>query len=146
MRKEGPKGHTLQPTALVHEAWMRLVGGRAGFDGREHFLAVAARAMRSVLVDHARRRRSQKRGGEGQRLPLDNVLPVYEERADLVALDEALNRLSVVDERRAQVVELRFFGGLTIEETAQTLKSSTATVQRNWQMARLWLLNELGPS
>ena len=144
-RKAAPRDHTLQPTALVHEAWLRLVGAGADYEGRQHFLAVAARAMRSVLVDHARRRQSLKRGGEHKRVPMDDVVPIFEERsANLLALDEALLRLAERDNRRARVVELRFFGGLTIEETADLMETSTATVQRDWQMARLWLFNELG--
>lgn len=143
-RREREPGHTLQPTALVHEAWLRLVGAGKNFDGREHFLAVAARAMRSVLVDYARKRQAEKRGGDASRVPLDYLLPVYEERgADLVELDGSLRRLAKENERRARVVELRFFGGLTIQETADNLNISTATVQREWQLARLWLLNDL---
>ncbi len=123
---------------------MRLVGSHGNFDGRVHFLSVAAMAMRSVLIDHARRKQSEKRGGDRARVPLDDVLEIYEERApDLVALDAALEDLAEVDVRRARIVELRFFGGLTIEEAATVVKSSTATVQRDWRLARLWLLNEL---
>ncbi len=145
-RHGADRGHTLQPTALVHEAWLRLVGAGSDYQGREHFLANAAKAMRSVLVDHARRKLSEKRGGERERVPLDEALPLFEERStDLVELDDALDRLTEHDRRSGQVVELRFFGGLTIEETASVLETSTATVQRDWQMARLWLLSELDP-
>ena len=136
--------HTLQPTALVHEAWMRVVkADEAVLEDRERFLAVAARAMRSVLVDSARRRNAQKRDG-GERIPLEDILPSFEERAvDLVALDEALGQLAERSERAAQVVELRFFGGLSIEDTARVLNQSTATVERDWRSARAWLSSRL---
>ncbi len=138
-------GHTLQPTALVHEAWLRLVGAGADYGGREHFLAMSARAMRSILVDHARRRQSLKRGGNYQRVPLDQIVVLFEGQGeDLVALDEALVRLGEHHQRRARVVELRFFGGMTIAETADALEVSPVTVERDWQMARLWLLDALG--
>ena len=145
MKRHGAR-HTLQPTALVHEAWMRLTGG--AYSDREHFAAVAARAMRSVLVDHARRRGSQKRGGDQGRLPLDEAAALFDENGpDLLALDEALGRLSTVDPELARIVELRFFGGLTVEEVAKALGSSTATVTRAWRVARLWLARELeGPA
>jgi RNA polymerase sigma factor (TIGR02999 family) len=133
----GGDGHTLQPTAVVHEAWLKLAGGETDWQGRSHFLAVAARAMRQVLVDHARAKRAEKRGGNVERVTLDEAVRVYEERAiDLVALDEALSRLADEDAELARLVELRFFGGLTIEETARVLDVSTPTVERWWRTAR----------
>jgi RNA polymerase sigma factor (TIGR02999 family) len=149
-----PLGHTLQATALVHEAYLRLVGAdRAGtnWSGRAHFFGVAARAMRSILVDHARARRAAKRGGGVQALTLcaaDAAAAQAGEAAgsevDVVALDEALARLAAMDARQSRVVELRYFGGLSIEETALVLGISHATVEREWRTARLWLRRELG--
>lgn len=138
--------HTLQPTALVHEAYVRLAGQPgAGAQSRAHFFAVAALVMRSVLVDHARARQRAKRGGDAQRVTLsaadDAASP--DNAVDVVALDEALNRLAAQDERKARVVELRYFVGLSIEETAQALESSPATVKREWTAARAWLRREL---
>jgi len=141
MRDQGPH-HTLQPTALVHEAWMRLTGGH--FIDRGHFAAVAAKAMRSVLVDHARRRGTLKRGGGRVRAELDGVLALFNESSpDLLALDDALRRLGENDPELARIVELRFFGGLSIEETARVLASSTASVTRGWRVARMWLVRGL---
>jgi RNA polymerase sigma-70 factor, ECF subfamily len=141
MRDQGPQ-HTLQPTALIHEAWMRCAGGN--FENREHFAAVAAKAMRSVLVDHARRRRSEKHGGAFERVPLDAVAELFQERApDMLALDAALERLAKVDSELARIVELRFFASLSVEETAHVMASSTASVTRAWRVARMWLLREL---
>lgn len=141
MRGQGPD-HTLQPTALIHEAWLRFSGG--SFDNREHFAAVAAKAMRSVLVDHARGKQTEKRGGALERAPLDAVAEVFAERApDMLALDGALERLARMDPELAKIVELRFFAGLSVEETARTLGSSTASVTRSWRVARMWLLREL---
>ena len=133
--------HTLQPTALVHEAFLRLVGAEnTDWKGRSHFFAVAARAMRRILIDHARKRHAAKRGGSAQRLSLqESALPPWERDEYLMALDEALNRLAEIDERQARVVELRFFGGMTIEQTAEVLGIGHATVERDWQMARAWL-------
>ena len=145
MRKQGPE-HTLQPTALVNEAYLRLLGepGGEGWRSREHFLAVAARAMRFALVDHARKRGAVKRGGGAERQALDHLVVQVEERCvDLVDLDEALSRLAQRSERAAQVVEARFFGGLTAEETASALGASLRTVERDWRMARAWLADEL---
>jgi len=138
-------GHTLQPTALVHEAWMRLTGVDVGSAGdRSGFLRVAARAMRQVLVDHARTVRAGKRGGGARRLNIDEALLNFDERAgDLIELDEALERLAGIDERKGRVVELRFFGGLTVEETAEALAIPVRTVERDWTMARAWLKKEL---
>jgi RNA polymerase sigma-70 factor, ECF subfamily len=149
-----PPGHTLQATALVHEAYLRLVDrDTAGTDwqDRSHFFAVAARAMRSVLVDHARARRAAKRGGGARALTLEtaDASGALADRSsdpglDVEALDEALTRLAALDPRQARVVELRYFGGLSIEETAQALGVSHATVEREWRTARLWLRRELG--
>ncbi len=139
-------GHTLQPTALVHDAFLKLVGREEGqFAGRGQFFAVAARAMRRILIDHARSRKAAKRGGGAARLSLDGALdaPAPDRDLWLVALDEALERLAVVDPRQARVVELRFFGGLTIDETARVLEVSAATVERDWAMARAWLHREM---
>ncbi len=140
------KGHTLQPTALVHEAYCRLVDAEnLGYSDRHHFYAVAARAMRRILVDHARKRKAAKRGGGASRVPLDRLPELPDERdAWLAALDDVLADLERLDARQAQVVELRFFGGLTIQETAATLGVSHATVERDWKVARAWLARELG--
>lgn len=141
MRDQGPQ-HTLQATALVHEAWMRLTGGK--YVSREHFAAVAASAMRSVLVDHARRRAAEKRGGSMARMPLDAAYELYAEAGpDLLELDEALARLHEHDPQLGRIVELRFFGGLTVEEIASVMESSTATITRGWRVARMWLTREL---
>ena len=143
------RNHTLQPTALVHEAWMRVLGGgdARSFNGAEHFLRLAARAMRNVLVDHARSHGAHKRNDGAPALALDEALDAFEERAlDVVELDDALERLTHVDEQLGRLVELRFFAGLTIAETAEALGTSTATVERSWRVARLWLRRELpGP-
>ncbi len=137
--------HTLQATALVHEAYMRLVGWENGsWQNRAHFFSVAANVMRKVLVDHARRKNAQKRGGSGQKLSLDEAFSFASERAvDLVALDDALADLEKNDARQAKIVELRFFGGLTIEETAEALRVSPATVKNDWAFAKAWLQVEL---
>ncbi len=144
MARERP-GHTLQTTALVHEVYVRLVDvGKVDWQDRAHFLAVCARLMRRILTDFARARRTRKRGGDTPELSLDEKLYVTSEpAADLVALDDALNRLAGVDERKSEVVELRFFGGLTEEETAGVLKVSEETVKRDWRLAKLWLLREM---
>jgi RNA polymerase sigma-70 factor, ECF subfamily len=138
-------GHSLQATALVNEAYLRLVNAKdVGWQDRAHFLAVAARVMRRILVDHARSRGYQKRGGGAAHVTLDDALVVASEPdQDFVALDEALTALAVVDARKSQVVEMRFFGGLTLEETAEALQVSRDTVKRDWKMAKLWLLREL---
>lgn len=134
-------GHTLQATALVHEAYMKLVGQRSvGWRGRADFMAVAAQAMRRILVDHARGRNREKRGGGAGRMSLDDAAAVYQERAmDLVALDEALTRLAAMDERKARLVELRFFGGMTMDEAAAMLEIPLRTAERDWTAARAWL-------
>ncbi len=146
MMKGQGRDHTLQPTALVHEAYLRLVAEdvEPSFDSRSHFLCVAAKAMRSVLVDHARRRGAGKRADVGERITLVQVAEALErEGPDLLALDEALTRLAVVDESLARVVELRFFGGLSVEDTARALCVSAPTVVRAWRVARMWLKREL---
>jgi RNA polymerase sigma factor (TIGR02999 family) len=144
MADERP-GHTLQATALVHEAYVRLVDtAQVSFENRAHFFAVCAQVMRRILVDWARSRQAQKRGGEVLPLELDKALGVGEERGrDLVALDDALKALSAQDARKGQVVELRFFGGLSVEETAAVLKVSPETVMRDWKLAQSWLRREL---
>ena len=138
--------HTLQPTALVHEAFLRLAGqGRAGWQNREQFFAVAARVMRRVLVDHARARAAAKRGDGCTRIAWDDAPePSSQPDVDVLALDEALDRLAALDTRQARVVELRYFGGLSAEETGALLGVSLATVKRDWTMARAWLFRELG--
>ena len=138
-------GHSLQVTALVNEAYVRLVDGKAvAWQDRAHFLAVSARVMRRILVDHARARQAQKRGGAGARVTLDEALVVADEpHQNVVALDDALLALAQFDERKSRVVELRFFGGLSIEETASVLKVSRDTVMRDWRLARAWLQGEM---
>jgi RNA polymerase sigma factor (TIGR02999 family) len=138
-------GHTLQPTALVNEAYLRLIDvRRVSWKNRTHFLAMSARLMRRVLVDFARSRQYQKRGGGVMNVSLDEAHGVSTERGqDLVALDEALTTLSAIDERKARVIEMRFFGGLTAEETAAVLDVSRETVLRDWRLARAWLMQEL---
>ncbi len=137
-------GHTLQPTAIVHEAWLKLSDGDVDWADRSHFLAVACRAMRMVLTDHARGRSAQKRGGDHQRQMLDAALLPFEERAiDLAELDDALSELARMDPILAKIVELRFFGGLTIEDTAKVLGASESTIERGWRTARAWLRTEL---
>ena len=138
-------GHTLEPTALVNEAYLRLVDvRRVSWQNRTHFLAMSARLMRRVLVDFARARQYQKRGGGVMKVSLDEAHAVSTERGqDLVALDEALIALSAIDERKARVIEMRFFGGLTAEETAAVLDVSRETVLRDWRLARAWLMQEL---
>jgi RNA polymerase sigma-70 factor, ECF subfamily len=144
MRDERPD-HSLTATALVHEVSLQLLEG-AGVTARNHgqFLALATKAMRNLLIDHARGRSRQKRGGAAQRLSLNESLAANDERSqELVDLDEALERFSAIDARKGQVVELRYFGGLSIEETAQILEVSPATVKRDWEVAKAWLLREL---
>jgi RNA polymerase sigma-70 factor, ECF subfamily len=138
-------GHSLQATALVNEAYVRLVDGKAvAWQDRAHFLAVAARVMRRILVDHARARHAQKRGGESARVSFDDALVVTDEpRQDVVALDDALEALARFDERKSRVVELRFFGGLSVEETASVLNVSADTVMRDWRLSKAWLQREL---
>lgn len=136
-------GHTLQATALIHEAFIRLIGiEQIHWQDRSHFFAVAARVMRRILVDSARARQYQKRAGENISLD-ESVLVSQQHDPSLVALDDALSALAIKDERKSRVVELRFFGGLTLEETAEVLGVSTDTVQRDWKMAKVWLLREI---
>src|ERR1700677_4495588 len=143
MRRERP-GHSLQTTALVNEAYMRLVDyERMQWQNRAHFFAVSAQLMRRILVEHARRH-NLKRGGGVQHVSLDEAAVVGgDQDADLVALDDAMNGLARIDPRKVQVVEMRFFGGLSVEETAEVLKVSTVTVKRDWRAARTWLYREL---
>ncbi len=138
-------GHTLQATALVHEAYIRLVDWKnVTWQNRAHFFAVAARLMRKILVDHARARKAEKRGGAWQRLALDEAVSFPSRRdLDLVDLDDALQTLESLDRLQASIVELRFFGGLTIEETAHALSISPATVKREWTVAKAWLYREV---
>jgi len=140
------KGHTLQTTALVHEAYLRLCGTEdSAWDNRSHYMRVAARAMRHGLIDHARQKKTDKRGGKRQREPLDMVDHLLGDGSvDLLALDHALTDLAEMDPRLAQIVELRFFGGLTIEETARVLDISPRTVKYDWKLAKAWLKEELG--
>ncbi len=137
--------HTLQPTALVHEVFLRLVDkADLSWNSRAHFLNIAAQAMRRILVEHARRRRTRKRGGGGERVTLDEEFQAPgQEVPDLTDLDEALERLSKIDARKGRVVELRFFAGLSVEETARVLDISEATVKREWQFAKAWIQREL---
>ena len=140
MRRERP-GHTLQASALVNEAYLRLVDyRRMQWQNRAHFFAVAAQAMRRVLVEHARSRQYAKRGGTAQRISLDDVAVLTDQQAaELVALDDPLTSLEALDARKARIVELRYIGGLSIEESAETLGVSTATVERDWRSAKAWL-------
>jgi RNA polymerase sigma-70 factor (ECF subfamily) len=138
-------GNSLQATALVNEASVRLVEGKAvAWQDRAHFLAVSARVMRRILVDHARARRAHKRGGLAGRVTFDEAVVVADEpRQDFVALDDALDALAKFDERKSRVVEMRFFGGLSVEETAAVLKVSADTVMRDWRLAKAWLQGEM---
>ncbi len=139
------QGHTLQPTALVHEAYMRMIDQtQVEWQNRAHFFGVAAQMMRRILVDHARGQQAEKRGGEFQKLSLDENIDVSGERAaDLIALDDALARLAELDPQKSRVVELRFFGGLSVEETAEVLGVSAPTVKRQWRMAKAWLFGQV---
>ena len=138
-------GHLLQTTALVNEAYLRLIdSSRVQWESRAHFFSVAAQLMRRVLVDAARERQSRKRGGEFVRVSLAEAVVIPQHRgADLIALDDALNDLAAMDKRKSEIVELRFFGGLTVEETAAALKVSPDTVMRDWHLAKVWLHREL---
>jgi RNA polymerase sigma factor (TIGR02999 family) len=139
------RDHTLQPTALINEAYVRLIDCHdVRWQDRAHFFAISARVMRRILVDHARARGYQKRGGGAQRVPLSMAAGVPSDRpAEIVALDDALRAFALIDVRRAQVVELRYFGGLTVEETAEVIGISPETVMRDWKSAKLWLRRQL---
>jgi RNA polymerase sigma factor (TIGR02999 family) len=139
------RDHTLQTTALVNEAYLRLVDAqRVAWKDRSHFLGIAARLMRRVLVDHARTRAFQKRGGGGLRVPLDERMSLSPTPDfNLLELDRALEALAAVDARKSRVIEMRFFGGMTVEETAEALQVSVDTIKRDWRLAKLWLLREL---
>ena len=144
MKRESPD-HTLQTSALVNEAYLRLIDQRdVQWRNRTHFFGIAAQMMRRILVDYARNRHYAKRGGGVRELPLDEAITVSEERsAEVVMLDEALERLAEVDPRKSQIVELRFFGGLSIDETAEVLSVSPGTVMRDWTLAKAWLRREM---
>jgi RNA polymerase sigma factor (TIGR02999 family) len=144
LSRESP-GHTLQPTALVHEAFLKLIDQtRVDWRDRSHFFAVGAQAMRRILVNHAKARGRVKRGGGKQKLSLDDTLTVStNDDEEILALDEALTKLAAIDERRAKVIELRFFGGLNVEETAAVLGVSKRTIEREWTACRAWLRREL---
>jgi RNA polymerase sigma-70 factor, ECF subfamily len=138
--------HTLQPTALVHEAYMKLVDQRqVKWQNRAHFFGIAAQVMRRILMDHARKHKAEKRGGEADKLPLeDEILVVSTNRSDqLLALDEALETLAKLDPQKAKIVELRYFGGLSIEETAEVIGVSVPTINRQWRTAKAWLYGQL---
>jgi RNA polymerase sigma factor (TIGR02999 family) len=139
------RNHTLQTTGLVHEAYLRLIDQDQNWQNRAHFFAIAAMAMRRILVDHARASRAAKRGGLKTVLPLEEASSVASDRSwpDLIELDWALTRLTAIDERMGRLVELRFFGGLTVEETAEVLGTSPRTVKREWRAARAWLRREI---
>lgn len=144
MRKERP-GHTLQTSALVHEAFVRLVDqSEVQWQNRAHFFGIAAQMMRRILVDHARSHQYAKRGGDAREVSLDEAAIVSEERtAEVVALDDALKGLAEFDLRKSQIVELRFFGGMSIDETAEVLAVSPGTVMRDWTLAKAWLRREM---
>lgn len=145
LRREKP-GHTLRPTGLVHEAFVKMVGQQnVSFEGRTHFFAVAAQAMRRILVDHARKKNRIKRGGQLKRVSFGEELVISSDNdEDLLAVDEVLNRLAELDPRQAKLVEMRFFGGMTVAEVAASLGLSRRTVEREWTMARAWLRQQLG--
>src|SRR5690242_20467237 len=140
--REEREGHTLQPTALVNEAYLRLAGQKAGFQNRAQFMAVAAQLMRRILVDYARQRVAAKRGGGEMPLVLENAGGV-EQSEEMLAVDEALARLAELDAQQARVVEMRYFGGMTVEETAEAMDISPRTVKREWAMAKAWLRVEI---
>jgi RNA polymerase sigma-70 factor (ECF subfamily) len=144
LRRERPD-HTLQPTALVNEAYLRLIDQKdVHWQSRAHFVGVAAKMMRRILVDHARRHHRMKRGGDVRKVSLDEAVPVGNDRAaDLVALDDALSALAAFDGRKSQVVELRYFGGLSVKEVAAVLQVSEITVLRDWKLAKAWLYDQV---
>ncbi|MEP7212391.1 MAG: sigma-70 family RNA polymerase sigma factor [Acidobacteriota bacterium] len=138
--------HTLQPTALVHEAYMKLIDqSRVKWQNRAHFFGIAAQVMRRILMDHARKHTAEKRGGDAELLPIEEEILIvsHDKSAELIALDDALQQLAEMDERKARIVELRYFGGLSIEETAEVLRVSVPTVNREWRMAKAWLYSEI---
>jgi RNA polymerase sigma factor (TIGR02999 family) len=136
--------HTLQPTALVHEAYIRMVDQRAQMESRGHFMALAATQMRRILLDYARKQRAQRRGGAGQKVMLEDTMAIaHQKPVDMIALDAALQQLAQLDVEQARLVELRYFGGLSVEETAAVLKCSPATVKRSWNSARAFLHREI---
>ena len=151
MAREAP-GHTLEPTALVNEVYLKLIGKRSvQWKSRTQFFATMAQIMRHILVDHSRRRAALKKGGDAIRVTFDKAFAVpgsgsEDDGVDVLALDQALRDLTTLDPRQARIVELRYFGGLTLEETAETLEVSTMTVKREWRTARLWLLHQLRTS
>jgi RNA polymerase sigma factor (TIGR02999 family) len=144
MRRQ-PSGHTFQTTELIHEAYLKLAKqDDQNWQNRAHFFGVAAQAMRHILVDYARSKNSRKRGGLAEKITLEENLVVSINRSEeIVALDDALKQLAILDERKSRVVEMKFFGGLNIEEIAEVLKTSPETVKRDWRFARTWLLREL---
>jgi RNA polymerase sigma factor (TIGR02999 family) len=144
LRHERPN-HTLQPTALVHEAYLRLIDQtRVDWQGRTHFFAIGAQAIRRILVDHARQRKRQKRGGGAGRVTLDEAVALAPQREEeILALDEAMEKLAKLDSRQAEVVEMRFFAGMSVEEVSEVLGVSKRTIEGDWTMARAWLMREL---
>lgn len=142
--RQQPVGHTFQTTELIHEAYLKLANqNERTWQNRAHFFGVAAQAMRHILVDYARSKQSQKRGGWQERVTLADNAAVFNQSREIVSLDEALNNLAALDTRKSRVVELKYFGGLTNEEIAEVLKLSPETVKRDWRFARNWLLREL---
>lgn len=146
MNREAP-GHMLQTTGLVNEVYLRLVDlNRVQWQDRAHFFAITSRLMRQILVDFARSRKNQKRGGDAVHLELDETLLIFKKNPDLLALDDALTSLAKVDQRKSKVVEMRFFGGMSVEDTAEALNVSPETVMRDWKTAKMFLLRELSKS
>ena len=145
LRRERP-GHTMQTTALINEAYLRLIDAKeVRWQGRAHFFAIAANLMRRILVDHARQRNAAKRGGSPVHVTLDRIVATAKQsNIDVLAIDEALTKLAAIDRQQAQIVELRFFSGLSVEETAAALGISPRTVKRDWSVARAWLRREIG--
>jgi RNA polymerase sigma factor (TIGR02999 family) len=146
--RDQPSGHTFQTTELIHEAYIKLANQEGqNWQNRSHFFGVASQAMRHILVDYARAKNTEKRGGLTKNITLEETLAVFKEQSEeLVELDDALNRLAVLDKRKTHVVEMKFFGGLKIDEIAEVLKISPETVKRDWSFAKTWLLRELAKS
>jgi RNA polymerase sigma factor (TIGR02999 family) len=141
--------HTLQPTALVHEAYMKLIDQKkVRWQNRAHFFGIAAQVMRRILLDHARKHNAEKRGGEAEKMPIEEEILVvsHAKSAELIALDDALESLASLDEQKAKIVELRYFGGLSIEETAEVLGVSVPTINRQWRIAKAWLYSQIAQS